>query len=86
MEQNQSLVTYAKSIGAVKAEKVVGPNGAFISMTKADGSKSTIPVGKKSQNGSLSEYKVLITDGSQGPAGQAIATVNEYSTAEEMVF
>ena len=84
--ENQSLAVYGKSIGAVKAEKVVGPRGAFISFTKADGTKSTIPVGKRSQGGSLREYKVLITDGSQGPAGQAIATVNAYSTAEEMVF
>lgn len=74
-----TLASYLKGEGAIKAEKVIGPNGAFISATKADGSKFTLPVGKKSQDGSLKDYNVLITD-----EGAAIATVNQYESVESI--
>jgi hypothetical protein len=77
----ETLFSYAKSNGAKSLDKVVGPNGAFISMKMIDGTTKTLPVGGKSQNGKLSEYNILITDD-----GQAIATVNEYKTAESVVF
>ncbi len=75
------LVEHAKAQGAVKMAKVLGPNGAFISLEKADGSKFTMPVGKRSQEGKLADYKVLITND-----GVAIATVNNYSTEEEIAL
>jgi hypothetical protein len=77
----KTLKEYAIENGAVSMTKVNGPRGAFISCLKADGSKITIPVGKRSQNGTLAAYKVLIT-----PEGVAIATVNEYKTVESLVF
>ena len=79
MENSQSLIEYAKAQGAVSLDKVRGPNGAFISLVDADGGKTTLPIGKKSQDGSLADYKILITDD-----GQAIATVNSYSNVETM--
>ena len=75
----KKLTVYLKELGFVKAELVKGPNGAFISATKPDGSKSTMPVGKKSQNGTIGEFNVLIADG-----GQAIATVNHYEAIESV--
>lgn len=75
----KKLTDYLKELGAVEASKVVGPNGAFISATKADGTKFTLPVGGKSQAGKLHEFNVFIT-----PDGNAIATVNHY-TEEERV-
>ncbi len=77
MENVLKLVDHAKAQGAVKMAKVLGPNGAFISLEKADGSKFTMPVGKKSQAGDLREYNVLIT-----PDKVAIATINNYSTEQ----
>lgn len=73
------LIDFLRQQGAVTASKVVGPNGAFISYETKKGAKSTLPVGKKSQGGSLSEYKVLITDD-----GQPIATMNNYSVEETL--
>ena len=73
------LIDFLRQQGAVTASKVVGPNGAFISYETKKGAKSTLPVGKKSQEGSLSEYKVLITDD-----GQPIATMNNYSVEETL--
>jgi len=79
----KKLLEYLQDAGAKFIRKVSGPNGAFISYTTDswDNSDSifTLPVGKRSQNGKLSEYNVLITD-----EGQAIATVNEYETVEEL--
>jgi len=77
----ENLIVYLKKQGAVKAAKVTGPNGAFISATKADGSKFTLPVGKKSQAGKLEEFNVLIAEN-----GTAIATVNHYEETEAMVL
>lgn len=75
----KTLITHLQELGAVKATKVNGPNGAFISYIKADGSKGNVPVGGNSQNGKLAEYKMFITDD-----GVAIATVNEYKVAETL--
>jgi DNA integrity scanning protein DisA with diadenylate cyclase activity len=73
------LTEFAKSQGATKMAKVVGEKGAFISCTKADGSTFTIPVGKRSQTGTLKEFNILIAEN-----GQAIATVNSYTTKETL--
>jgi hypothetical protein len=73
----KNLIEYLKEQGAVKCELVNGPNGKFISATKADDSKFTLPVGKKSQAGRLDEFNVLIAEN-----GTAIATVNHYEVAE----
>lgn len=73
------LIAYLKELGAKTAEKVVGPNGAFVSYAMADGTKGTIPVGKKSQEGKLSEFNVLIADN-----GQAIATINQYKAVDSI--
>lgn len=76
----KSLIDYAKEeLNAVSLKKVVGPNGAFISVTNAEGETSTLPVGGKSQAGKLAEFNILITDD-----GQAIATVNHYEEEESL--
>jgi hypothetical protein len=74
-----SLITHLKELGAKTAEKVVGPNGAFISYVMPDGTKGTIPVGKKSQEGKLAEYNVFVADN-----GQPIATVNQYKAVDSI--
>lgn len=71
------LTAYLKEQGAVKASKVEGANGQFISAVKADGSVFTMPVGKRSYSASIKEMNVLITD-----TGVAIATANTYDTLE----
>jgi hypothetical protein len=75
------LIDYLKSQGAVSATLVNGPNGQFISATKADGTKFTLPVGKKSYNGKLADYTVLEVE-----AGVFVATVNNYETVETVTF
>jgi hypothetical protein len=77
----KNLLEYLKENDAVKASKIIGANGAFISVEKADGSKFTLPVGKKSQEGNLADYNVLITDD-----GQAIATMNTYQEVESVTL
>ena len=77
----KNLLEYLKENDAVKASKIVGANGAFISVEKSDGTKFTLPVGKKSQDGSLANYNVLITDD-----GQAIATMNTYHEVESVTL
>ena len=74
------LLPTLKALGATSARKVMGPNGAFISYTIA-GKEYTLPVGKKSQNGTLREYNVLRSED-----GQLIATVNEYHDVESVVL
>ncbi len=76
-----SLINHAKSIGGKSINKVVGPNGAFISITLADGTKVTLPIGKKSQNSSIAEYSILVADD-----GGKIVTCNEYETAETLAL
>ena len=78
----KKLTEYAKELKAVAIEKVVGPNGAFISLTMADNTKQTLPIGKRSQNGSIPEYAILISEDN----GQAICTVNEYKVAEKFTL
>jgi len=79
----KKLLEYLQEEGAKFIRKVTGPNGAFISYTtdswENSGSVKTLPVGKRSQNGNIAEYNVLITED-----GTAIATVNEYETVEEL--
>jgi len=75
----QKFTAYLKSQGFVKAEKVHGPRGNFISAVKEDGTKSTFPIGKRSQEGDLRDYNVL-----QTAEGVAIATVNNYKVAQTM--
>jgi hypothetical protein len=75
------LIDYLKSQGAVSATLVNGPNGQFISATKADGTKFTLPVGKKSYNSKLADYTVLEVE-----AGVFVATVNNYETVETVTF
>jgi len=81
MENVTKLIDHAKAQGAVSIVKVKGPNGAFMSLLMADGSKKTMPVGKKSQEGKLADYNVLITDD-----GVAIATTNNYVEQESITL
>ena len=84
----ETLKAYAKAQGAVAVQKVNGPRGAFIAMSKEldkavrfskeDKTQFTIPVGKKSQTGKLEDFNVLIAS----DTNQAIATVNLYEVAE----
>ena len=74
----ENLLEYLKGLGASTCRLVSGPNGRFVSYTIA-GKQSTLPVGGKSQNGTLAEFNVLITDD-----GTAIATVNHYEQVEEV--
>ena len=74
----EKLTEYLKELGASSCRLVSGPNGRFISYT-VNGKQSTLPVGGKSQNGTLAEFNVLITDD-----GQPIATVNHYEEVEEL--
>ena len=76
-----TLINHLKSIGATSCSKVVGPNGAFISYITPQG-KGSLPIGKKSQEGSLSDYNILIAEDS----GQAIATVNNYEEVESLAL
>ena len=73
----KKFIEYLAEQGFVSATKVVGPKGAFISAVKADKSVVTYPVGHRSQNGTLQEYNLLLTED-----GQAIATVNEYKSVQ----
>lgn len=65
---------------AVSAQPVIGPNGAFVSVTLADGNKLTFPIGKKSYTLGepihLKSLNALIAED-----GQLIATANVYSDA-----
>lgn len=86
-----NLLDHLRSLGVLGAQKVVGPNGAFISastnpdasvrLTAQDDMKFTLPIGKNSQDASLGEYNVLIAED-----GQAIATVNNYTVEESISF
>lgn len=61
-------------------EKVIGPLGNFISFTKDKWkSRESMPIGKRSQNGRLADYNVLVTED-----GTTIATVNEYKVGESL--
>lgn len=75
------LTDFLKAKGAKSAVIVLGPKGAFISVTNTDNSKYTMPVGKRSQNGKLADFNVLVTE-----EGVAIATINDYKEVDSMVF
>lgn len=80
-----SLKDYLVAQGAVKVDKVIGPNGAFLSASDAKGVQvCTIPVGKKSQGASLSEYRLLHTQDSTTGEPMVVATASQYETAETM--
>ena len=80
-----TLIEHLTALGAVSVEKVVGPNGAFISHTDATGNKGTIPVGGNSQNGTLKEFNVLaVADRVNPDLTIHIATINDYSVEETM--
>lgn len=75
------LLDYLKAQGAVTATLVNGPNGQFISATKADETKFTLPVGKRSFSGKLADYNVLEVE-----PGVFVATVNNYETLETVAL
>lgn len=78
----ESLIDFLKARKCVTAEKVVGPNGAFIVAKDKKGNQIiSLPVGKKSQEGKLADYNVLETED-----GAFIATVNNYSTEETLAL
>ena len=74
IKEQVTMRAYAKSINAISGEIVAGPNGDFISFVLKSGSKTTIPVGGKSQGlDTPSDLEVLcFLDGG------AIATANQY--------
>lgn len=77
----KTLLEYLKELGAVKASVVSGPNGKFISYTLVNGAVATLPIGKRSYEGTLATFNILIADG-----GQAIATVNSYVEEESITL
>ena len=75
----KKLITHLKELGATGTVNLVnGPNGAFISYS-INNEKHTMPVGKRSQQGTLESFNVLITED-----GTAIATVNHYEEVESL--
>jgi len=69
-----SMQEYAQSINAVSGEIIAGPNGDFISFKHADDTKSTLPIGNRSQGmNKPSQLDVLML-----PDGGKVATVNQY--------
>ena len=74
----KNLLEYLKELGASTARLVSGPNGRFVSYT-IDGKQSTLPVGGKSQNGTLAEFNAFELED-----GTVIATVNHYEQVEEV--
>ena len=76
----KKLIDYLKELGASTVKLIHGPNGAFVAYTIGD-KEHTMPVGKKSQAGTLREFNILITED-----GQPIATVNQYKVAETVAL
>jgi len=74
IEKQITMREYAQTINAISGEIVAGPNGDFISFLLKSGTKSTIPVGGKSQGlDTPSELEVLcFIDGG------VVATANQY--------
>ena len=60
---------------------VSGPNGKFIKVVRKDKTEFTIPIGKKSQDGSLADFNALIAED-----GQVIATINNYEDEETVTL
>ena len=80
------LVDFLRERGATSVAKVAGPNGAFLSITNADGTNSTMPIGNKSKDGKLNEYNVLATADKLTGETIHIATVNAYETVESLAL
>ena len=76
----KKLIDYLKELGASTVKLIHGPNGAFVAYTIGD-KEHTMPVGKKSQAGTLREFNILITED-----GQPIATINQYKVAETVAL
>ena len=72
------LINYLKEQGASSCRLVSGPNGRFVSYTIGT-EQLTLPVGGKSQNGTLAEFNAFTT-----ADGTVIATVNHYEQVEEL--
>jgi hypothetical protein len=73
------LLTFLRQQGATTASKVVGPKGAFISYATKKGT-FTLPVGKKSQAGTLAEFNIVFGEKDNQP----IATISDYSVEETL--
>lgn len=82
------LTAYLKDRNVHHAELVAGPNGDFISAKDAeDKVLFTMPVGKRSQAGNLTEMNVLITPDKNNPNQEvAIATMNNYETLDTITL
>lgn len=80
------LIDFLKERGATNVSKVNGPNGAFLSVTNADGTTSSMPIGNKSKDGKLAEYQVLATQDKVTGETIHIATVNSYETVESLAL
>lgn len=76
-----TLAQWLREQGCVKATKLTGPNGAFISWNHKDGSRNTLPVGSNSQDGKLADFGLI-----QTADGVLIATVNNYEVDDTMEF
>lgn len=78
----ENFLDYLRKIHASKATIVAGPNGKFISVLYKEGATpgpKNFPIGKKSQNGELSQFNALCCED-----GAVIATVNQYEDLESM--
>jgi len=80
----ENFLNYLRSINAAKATIVAGPNGKFITVLYKEGVEpgpNAFPIGKKSQNGTLSAFNALHTED-----GKVIATINEYEDLESVTL
>ena len=92
----KTLLNHAKEIKATSICKVSGPLGAFISISKhsdikvqhskEDSTKTTIPIGKRSQTGKLADYSLLETSDRVTGQPMLIATVNNYKVTEVLTL
>ncbi len=81
-----NLIEYLRANYEItECAKIKGPNGAFISYKKSDGTVETIPVGKKSQEGELKDYQLAEIQDDNGDK-MVVATVNNYTTEESLSF
>lgn len=87
------LLDYVKAQGGKFVRIVDGPAGAFVSYSTStfdEGSEDdwhTLPIGNKSKDGKLDEFNVLEVQDKDNPDSMiAIATVNLYSTREELAI
>ena len=78
------LVDFLRSQGCKSVDKINGPNGAFLSVTNADGTTSTMPIGNKSKDGKIADYEVLHTTDKETGQPMVIATLSQYETTESL--